>query len=119
MRSTGNLSSKTNARSGHNNIPFYACDNWTLTAELQRRIQSLEFRCFRKILGISHIDRITNEHTHVRKTITTVRRSPGNCKMAKTEMVWARDKIGRPNQSDTIGNSRRQAKKGQAEKEVG
>ena len=25
----------------------------------------------------------------------TVRRSPGNCKAAKTEMLWARDKIGR------------------------
>ena len=41
----------------------------------------------------------------------TVRRSPGYCKAAKTEMVWTRDKIGRPNQSDTSGNSRRQSKK--------
>ena len=47
-------------------ISIYACDTWTLTAELQRRLQSLEFRCFRKILGI-YKDRITNEH--VRKTI--------------------------------------------------
>ena len=39
----------------------------TLTAELQRRIQSLEFRCFGKILGISYKDRVTNEH--VRKTM--------------------------------------------------
>ena len=46
---------------------LYACETWTLTAELQRRIQSLEFRCFRKILGISYKDRVTNEH--VRKTI--------------------------------------------------
>ena len=48
-------------------IFIYACDTWTLTAELHRRIQSLEFRCFRKILGISYKDRVTNEH--VRKTI--------------------------------------------------
>ena len=34
-------------------------------------------------------------------------------------MVWAPDKIGRPNQSDTTGNSRRPANKGYAEKEVG
>ena len=52
------------------------------------------------------------------KAYRTVRRSPGNCKAPKTEMVWARDKIGRPNQSDITGNSRRQSKKGQAEKEV-
>ena len=40
----------------------YACDTWTFTAELQRRIQSLELRCFRKILGISNKERFTNEH---------------------------------------------------------
>ena len=48
-------------------IFMYACETWTLTAELQRRIQALEFRCFRKILGISYKDRVTNEH--VRETI--------------------------------------------------
>ena len=48
-------------------IFLYVCETWTLTAELQRRIQSLEFRCFRKIFGISYKDRVTNEH--VRKTI--------------------------------------------------
>ena len=48
-------------------IFLYECENCTLTAELQRRIQSLEFRCFRKILGISYKDRVTNDLT--RKTI--------------------------------------------------
>ena len=33
-------------------------------------------------------------------------------------MVRVRDKIGRPNQSDITGNSRRQSKKRQAEKEL-
>ena len=51
-------------------IFLYACDTWTLTVELQRRIKSLEFRCFRKILGISYKDRVTNEH--VRKTIISI-----------------------------------------------
>ena len=46
---------------------LYSCDNWTLTAELPMIIQSLEFRCFRKILHISYKDRNTKEH--VRKTI--------------------------------------------------
>ena len=48
-------------------IILYACENWTLRAELHRRIQSLELRCFRKKLGISYKDRITNEQ--VRKII--------------------------------------------------
>ena len=30
-----------------------ACESWTLTAELQRRIQAIEMRCYRKILHIS------------------------------------------------------------------
>ena len=33
-------------------IFLYACESWTLTAELQRRIQAMEMRCYRKILRI-------------------------------------------------------------------
>ena len=31
-------------------IFLYACESWTLTAELQRRIQAMEMRCYHKIL---------------------------------------------------------------------
>ena len=41
-------------------IFLYACESLTLTAELQRRIQAMEMRCYRKILGISYKDRVTN-----------------------------------------------------------
>ena len=41
-------------------IFLYACESWTLTAELQRRIQAMETRCYRKILRISHKDHVTN-----------------------------------------------------------
>ena len=34
----------------------YACESWTLTAELQRRIQAMEIRCYRKVLHISYKD---------------------------------------------------------------
>ena len=40
---------------------LYACETWTLTAELGRKIQTFEMRCYRKIFGISFRDRITNE----------------------------------------------------------
>ena len=40
---------------------FYACETWTITADIERRIQTLEMRCFRKLLGISYRDYITNE----------------------------------------------------------
>ena len=42
-------------------IFLYACESWTLTAELQRRIQALEIRWYRKISHISYKDRVTNE----------------------------------------------------------
>ena len=42
-------------------IFLYACEAWTLTVELQRRIQAMEMRCYRKILHISYKDHVTNE----------------------------------------------------------
>ena len=40
-------------------IFLYACESWTLTAELQRRIQAMEMRCYRKILhSISYKDHV-------------------------------------------------------------
>ena len=42
-------------------IFLYACESWTLTAELQKRIKTMEMRCCRKILGISYKDHVTNE----------------------------------------------------------
>uniref|UniRef100_UPI003AF5AE8D hypothetical protein n=1 Tax=Thiolapillus sp. TaxID=2017437 RepID=UPI003AF5AE8D len=34
-------------------IFLYACESWILTAELQRRIQAMEMRCYRNIVHIS------------------------------------------------------------------
>ena len=42
-------------------IFLYACESWTLTAELQRRIQAMEMRWYRKILRFSYKDHVTNE----------------------------------------------------------
>ena len=47
-------------------IFLYACESWTLTAELQRRIQAMEMRCYRKILHISYKDHVTNEEVRAK-----------------------------------------------------
>ena len=47
-------------------IFLYACESWTLTAELQRRIQAMEMRCYRKILHISYKDYVTNEEVRAK-----------------------------------------------------
>ena len=41
-------------------ILLYACESWTLTAELERRIPAMEMRCFRKFLCIIYRDHISN-----------------------------------------------------------
>ena len=39
---------------------------WTITVDIGRTIQALEMRCFRKLLGISYRDHITNEEVKSR-----------------------------------------------------
>ena len=46
-------------------IFLYACESWTFTAELQRRIQAMETRRYRKILRISYKGHVTNEEVRV------------------------------------------------------
>ena len=41
-------------------------ESWTLTAELKRRIQTMEMRCYRKILHISYKDHVTNEQVRAK-----------------------------------------------------
>ena len=56
------LSSKKQLmRSLVTSIFLYACESWTLTAELQRRIQAVEMRYYCKILCISYKDHVTSE----------------------------------------------------------
>ena len=45
---------------------LYACESWALTAELQRRIQAREIRCYRKILHILCKDHVTTEEVRVK-----------------------------------------------------
>ena len=42
-------------------IFLYACESWTLTAELEKRTQAFEMRCYRKLWNISCKDHVTNE----------------------------------------------------------
>ena len=61
------LSSKMRLmRSLVTSIFLYACEPWTLTAELQRRIRAMEMRCYRKILRISYKDQVINEEVRAK-----------------------------------------------------
>ena len=43
---------------------LYACESWTLTAELEERTQAFEMRCYRRLLNISYKDHVTNDRVH-------------------------------------------------------
>ena len=47
-------------------IFLFACETWSITADIERRIQALEMRCFRKLLGISYRDHTTSEEVKAR-----------------------------------------------------
>ena len=61
------LSSKIRLmRSLVTSIFLYAYESWTLKAELQKRIQAMEMRCYCKILYISYKDHVTNEEVRTK-----------------------------------------------------
>ena len=47
-------------------IFLHACESWTLTAEIERRIQAPEVGCYRRLLNISYKDHVTNEEVRNR-----------------------------------------------------
>ena len=61
------LSSKIRLMCSHvTSIFLYTCESWTFTAELRRRTQAMEMRCYRKILHISYKDDVTNEEVRAK-----------------------------------------------------
>ena len=79
-------------------VLLYACETWTLTTEILRKLQATEMRCFRKRLGISYRDHITNDavRDRIRQAIgphgdilTTVK---------KRKLKWFQDQEGLPRQ---------------------
>ena len=55
-------------------IFLYACESWTLTAKLQRRIQAMEIRCYHKIPRISCKECVTNEGSLHEDLLTIIKR---------------------------------------------
>jgi hypothetical protein len=42
-------------------IALYGCETWTISAIEKRKLEAFEMWCYRKMLRIKWIDRITNE----------------------------------------------------------
>ena len=42
-------------------VALYGCQSWTLTEDMEARITSFEFKCYRRILRIPYTEQKTNE----------------------------------------------------------
>ena len=47
-------------------LSTFLYESWTLTAEIERRIQALEMRCYRRLLNISYKDHVMKEEVRNR-----------------------------------------------------
>jgi hypothetical protein len=41
-------------------VLLYACETWPMKVADERKLQAFEFRCWRRILGVSYLDRVSN-----------------------------------------------------------
>ena len=79
-------------------VLLYAYETWTLTSDTQKKLPAPEIWCFRKLLGISYKDQITNDAVR-----DTIRQAIGSYddillnhgKETQGEVVWASIKIRR------------------------
>ena len=92
-------------------IFLYACESWTLTAELQRRIQAMEMRCYRKI---SYKDHVINEEACAKiqqaigphENLTTVKRR----KLQWYGHVSSSSRLAKTTLQGTVKEGRRQGR---------
>ena len=100
-------------------IFLYACESWTLTAELEKRTQAFEMRCYRRLLNSSYKDQVTNEEVRrgskqPLENMTNQTPDPGQEAKAKMvlKVIWS-------SKDNPTGHSGRKKKKRQTEDEVG
>ena len=88
--------------------------------DIERRIQALEMRCFRKLLGISYRDHITNEEGKVRNgNAIGPHEDLLTSEKTQTEVVRARHTIIWTGQDCPTGNSSRRETKRQTDETMG
>ena len=115
------LSSKIRLiRSLVTSIFLCACESWTLTAELPRRIQAMEMRCYRKILRTSSRDHVTNEEVRskIQQAIGPHEDLLTIVKKTQTAVVWSCFPFIRSGQNHLARHSER-GKKTRHTEEVG
>ena len=100
-------------------IFLYACESWTLTAELQRRIQAMEMRSYRKILHISYKDHVTSKEVRAKIQQAVGPHRPDGRKETQAAVVWSCLPFIRSGRNHLARHGGRGKKTRQTEVEVG
>ena len=100
-------------------IFLYACESWTLTAELEKRTQAFEMRCYRRLLNISYKDNVTNKDVR-RKIQAAIGEYNELLTLDKKQKLRWFGHVSRSSSlAKTILHSERKKKKRQTEEEIG
>ena len=98
---------------------LYACESWTLTAELERRIQALEMRRYRRLINISYKDPCDERGIQNPECSWSAWWSPNHGEETETEMVWPHLKILWHGEDISAWDSKRSKKERKTEAAVG
>ena len=82
-------------------ILLYGCESWTLTADLERRIQAFEHKCLRKLLHISHTEHKTNEFVRQLVFILAGKQEPLLAVVKRRKLAW----YGHISRHDTLSKT--------------
>ena len=93
--------------------------NISLAAEIKRRIQAFEMRCYRRLLNISYKDHVTNEEVRNRiQNAIGVHDDLLTMVKKRKQMVWPHLKILGHGEDNSAGDSERSKKKRKPEEEM-
>ena len=81
---------------------LYGCESWTLNAEAERRIQTFENKSYRKLLGISYLERKTNEYVLLQVHSLAGRQEPLLSVVKKRKLGWFGHTVRHDSLSKTI-----------------
>ena len=100
-------------------IFLYACESWTLTAELEKITHAFEMRCYRRLLNISYKNHVTYEKVRRKSSHWRIWRTPDPGQETEAKMVWPCFKVFWFRKDNPTGHSERKKKKRETEEEVG
>ena len=100
-------------------MSLYACESWTLTAELEKRTQAFEMRCYRRLLNISYKDHVTNEEVSRKIQAAIGEYDELLTLVKKRKLKWPCFKVFWFSKDNPTGHSERKKKTRQTEEEVG